>query len=165
VTPQEFRTLAAYCRWANRRVLDAAAALPEADRQRDLGGSFGSLHDTLVHVLWGERGWLQFWREGAFVPGSTPGEYRDADSLRAAWNDHDASFMAFVGDVSETSLAAEHIVDDERYSLADLVAHLFNHSSYHRGQIALLLRQLGHRPPATGYREFLTESRASGPEL
>jgi uncharacterized damage-inducible protein DinB len=45
------------------------------------------------------------------------------------------------------------------YSLAEMMQHLANHSSYHRGQIAVLLRQLGQTPPATDFLVFLDEQR------
>jgi uncharacterized damage-inducible protein DinB len=46
-------------------------------------------------------------------------------------------------------------------TLAETIHHLLSHSSYHRGQVALLLRQLGHAPPATGFRVFLTATRTA----
>src|SRR5712664_3422972 len=52
-----------YDRWANDRVLRAAAALSEEQFTRDLGGSFRSLRDVLVHIIGGEWGWLTYWKE------------------------------------------------------------------------------------------------------
>ena len=45
------------------------------------------------------------------------------------------------------------------YTLGELIQHALNHSTYHRGQAALLLRQLGHVPPFTDYHDFLAEAR------
>jgi uncharacterized damage-inducible protein DinB len=44
-------------------------------------------------------------------------------------------------------------------SLAHLMQHLANHSTYHRGQIALMMRQLGAQPLATDFHVFLAEGR------
>ncbi|MGE5413899.1 MAG: DinB family protein [Syntrophomonadaceae bacterium] len=43
--------------------------------------------------------------------------------------------------------------------LGELIQHAANHSTQHRGQVVLMLRQLGKTPPGTGFRQFLTESR------
>jgi hypothetical protein len=72
VTVDQLRPLVAFNRWANTRLLQAAAALSVEELERDLRASFGSLQGTLSHILWGERGWLHFWREGTFVPTPTP---------------------------------------------------------------------------------------------
>ena len=68
MTVEQLRLLAAYNHWANTRLLRAAATLSVEERERDLRASFGSLHGTLIHILWGERGWLHFWQEGDFCP-------------------------------------------------------------------------------------------------
>jgi uncharacterized damage-inducible protein DinB len=46
--------------------------------------------------------------------------------------------------------------------LGELVQHALNHSTFHRGQVVLLLRQMGHVPPPTDYAEYLAEARAAG---
>ena len=46
------------------------------------------------------------------------------------------------------------------FTLAELIQHVTNHSTYHRGQIVLLLRLLARVPPATDYAYFLIETRA-----
>ncbi len=52
-----------YDRWANNRVLQAASALTNEQFTRDLGGSFRSVRDTLVHIIAGEWGWFAYWKE------------------------------------------------------------------------------------------------------
>ena len=89
MTVEQLRSLSAYNRWANTRLLHAAAALSVEERERDLRASFGSLQGTLIHILWGERGWLHFWQAGDFVPMPTRGEYADFASLRSAWGRHE----------------------------------------------------------------------------
>jgi len=59
----DIRLLYEYDRWANNRVLQAAGALNDEQFTRDLGGSFGSVRDTLLHIIGGEWGWLGYWKE------------------------------------------------------------------------------------------------------
>jgi uncharacterized damage-inducible protein DinB len=54
--------LYAYDRWANGRVLDAAAQVTAEQFTRDLGGSFHSIRDTLLHIIGGEWIWLEYWK-------------------------------------------------------------------------------------------------------
>ena len=73
-----------YDRWANNRVLHAASALSTEQFTRDLGGSFRSVRDTLVHIIGGEWGWLTYWKEP--VP--------SASFLTDLWNRHDVLFSS-----------------------------------------------------------------------
>jgi uncharacterized damage-inducible protein DinB len=156
---EQLRSLVAYNSWANTRLLKAAAELSTEDRDRDLRASFGSLQGTLIHILWGERRWFQFWRDGTFMAEPTPGKYPDFASLRDAWAHHEEAYADYLLGLTQTALDAPRAVKANNYSLGELVQHILNHSTYHRGQIALLLRQLGHEPPSTDYRRFLTEER------
>jgi uncharacterized damage-inducible protein DinB len=154
---QDLHRLLAYNRWANAELLDAASRLSVDDFSKDLGASFGSLRGTLAHILFGERRWLQFWIDGAFSPLANLDAYPDTAALAAAWDILDHDRAAFAASLTDERLTAPVAVDANSYALGDLIQHIFNHSTYHRGQVALLLRQLGHQPPATDYRLFLTE--------
>jgi uncharacterized damage-inducible protein DinB len=159
VTVEELRLLAAYNRWANTRLQEAAAALSGEELQRDLRASFGSLEGTLIHILWGERGWLHFWQQGAFVRPPSPGEYPDFATLLSAWVRHDHAYGAYLLGLTQVQLEGPRTVDAVTYTLGELIQHALYHSTSHRGQVTLLLRQLGYEPPSTDYRDFLTETR------
>ena len=156
---QDVGTLLAYNRWANGRLLKAASRLSAEDFTRDLGASFGSVRGTLLHVLWGERRWLQFWQDGSFTPEANADTFPDTAALHAAWSVLDCDREAFAASLTDERLSTRVAVRDHTYTLADLIQHILNHSTYHRGQVVLLLRQLGQAPPATDYRLFLSETR------
>ena len=52
-------------RWANGRLLDAAAHVTAEQLTRDLGGSFHSICDTFLHIIGGEWIWLEYWKRMA----------------------------------------------------------------------------------------------------
>jgi uncharacterized damage-inducible protein DinB len=160
---QDLHRLFAYNRWANAELLEAASRLSADDFSKDLGASFGSLRGTLAHILFGERRWLQFWIDGRFSPAANLDAYPDTTALAAAWDILDRDRAAFAASLTDERLAARVSVDENSYALGDLIQHILNHSTYHRGQVVLLLRQLGHQPPATDYRLFLT--KVGVPEL
>jgi len=58
----DIQLLYKYDRWANNRVLQAVSALSPEQFTHDLGGSFRSVRDTLVHIIGGEWGWLTYWK-------------------------------------------------------------------------------------------------------
>jgi uncharacterized damage-inducible protein DinB len=162
MTVDQLRSLIAYNRWANTRVLEAAAALDAEERERDLRASFCSLAGTLIHMLWGEHSWLGFWQEGADMPPPGPEDYPDFASLRSAWSDHEEVYEAYLRGLTQADLDGPRTLNTVTYRLGELVQHALNHSTFHRGQVVLLLRQLGHVPPSTDYDEFLWETRGAG---
>lgn len=159
MTVEQLSLLVAYNRWANTRLLEAAESLSVPELERDLRASFDSLQGTLIHILWGEQGWLHLWREGTFLPDPVPGEYPDLASLKNVWSQHQEAYAAYLHGLTQAQLDAPRAVGPNTYALGELIQHILNHSTYHRGQVTLLLRQLGHEPPSTDYRRFLTEAR------
>ena len=68
MTSDDIQLLYKYDRWANNGVLKAVSKLSSEQFTRDLGGSFRSVRDTLVHIISGEWGWLTFWKEPSHRP-------------------------------------------------------------------------------------------------
>ena len=157
---QDVRIGFAYNRWANQRLLKATNQLPAEELERDLGGSFSSIRGVLRHLLWGERGWLQYWREGSFGPELSPADYSDLRSIAASWTSHEDEKAAFVRELTDEKLRAPCPVDENSYVLGELIQNILTHSTHHRGQVVHMLRQLGKTPPDTGFRHFLTENRS-----
>ena len=155
---QDFNTHFAYNKWVNHRLLEAAARLTTESFTKDLNASFGSLRGTLSHMLWGECWWLRFWQDGSLA-NDLPKEFPTFEALNARWAQLEQEQESFVAGLTEEQLAAPRRVRDYEYTLGELLHHLLNHSTYYRGQVALLLRQLGETPPATDFRLFLTEVR------
>ena len=126
---------------------------------KDLGASFGSVRGTLLHILWGEWGWLRYWQEGNFIREFPLEDFPTVASLEASWSELEQARRGFVAGLTDEALLEPRPLDEHTYSLAELIQQTLNHSTYHRGQVAVLLRQLGHAPPATDFRIFLTEAR------
>ncbi len=165
----DIRLLYEYDRWANNRVLQAASALSDEQFTRDLGGSFRSVRDTLVHIIGGEWGWLAYWKEPALSVAFTtdlrkrrdalfhPERFPNVAALQRKWAEVEKEQAEFVNGVTNESLQRMLPLRGTQISLAHLMQHLANHSTYHRGQIALMMRQLGAKPVATDFYVFLVE--------
>jgi uncharacterized damage-inducible protein DinB len=159
VNREDVGRLFAYDAWANRRLLRAASDLSARDFTRDLGASFGSVRGTFLHIMWGEKRYLHFWRTRARIDDAKVDDYPDVASLLSAWAAIETERCEFADSLSDEALDSRLTLRGHEYALRHLVQHVANHSTYHRGQVVLLLRQLGQVPPATDYALFLREGR------
>ena len=163
---EDIRTLYAYNRWANARVLDACRPLDAASFTRDLGNSFGSIQGTLAHVLWAEWIWLERWNGRSPRQPASTDSFPDAAALAARWAEIESARHAFLETLDDAALArriAYHNIKGERweYSLGHMLQHVVNHSTYHRGQVITMLRQLGREAPSTDFLLYFDEQGVS----
>jgi uncharacterized damage-inducible protein DinB len=151
-----------YNRWANRRALDAASRVPPEDFIREVGGSFGSLRNTLAHVYGTEWVWLERCRGTS--PPSLPAasEFPDAAAIRSKWETVEGERRRFLEALDPARLAESLTYTNFRgerwtYTLERILLHVVNHSTYHRGQVATILRQLGATPLSTDLLQYYDE--------
>jgi uncharacterized damage-inducible protein DinB len=154
-----------YCEWANHKFLDAAASLDAEAYGRDMQGSHGGIRDTLVHTYGAE--WVWFERFNGRSPSGLPGKdaLGDVAALRACWSALESArrdWLAGLAPGAGTRVVEYRTFkgDPYRAELWPLVQHVANHGSYHRGQVAVFLRQLGATPPTTDLVVFDRERAA-----
>ena len=170
MTKDDIQLLYEYDRWANNRVLQAASALSTEQFTRDLGGRFRSVRDTLVHIIGGEWIWLAYWKETSHSSALltnlrnrrdtlfNPDAFPIVASVQLRWAEIEKEQAEFLNRVTNESLEKFLPFRTAQIRLAHLMQHLANHSTYHRGQIALMMRQLDAEPLATDFHVFLVES-------
>jgi uncharacterized damage-inducible protein DinB len=162
MTPEQIRELFDFNAWANQRMLDACGALTDEQSTRDLGNSFPSVRDTLAHILGAEWIWLERWQGRLPTALLSPGDFADLAAIRARWVEVERDVRGFVGRLSADDLARVQQVwtlKGEPYShpLWQMIQHLVNYGSYHRGQITMMLRVLGAKPIGTDLIAFYRE--------
>ena len=147
----DLRLLIDYHYWARNRILDAVSALTPEQYSRDLGGSFRSVRDTLVHLYSAEWTWYQRWQGTSPTQMLSPDQFPDMDSIRTAWVAHEARVRAFVDGLDEAGV--NRMYDYKGFNgaagssiLWQMVQQVVNHGTYHRGQVTTMLRQLGAAP-------------------
>lgn len=148
--------------WANEQALDAVSRLTQADFSRDLKSSHGSIRDTLTHLVWSEWIWLQRWKGASPTIVFTPADFPSVASLRERFQTVSAGRTAFMADLTTErlhQLIEYRNVKGEiwRYPLWQQLYHVVNHSTYHRGQVATMLRQLGAAPTPTDFLVYYDE--------
>jgi uncharacterized damage-inducible protein DinB len=150
-----FATFAAYNRWANVRLYDAAAKLSDADYRAERGAFFGSLNGTLNHLLVTDRIWLnRFTGSGPQPTRLNDILFDDLAALTEARQAEDERIVAYVDGLSEADLAGTISYrtvtqpKDITQKLTPALAHFFNHQTHHRGQAHTLLTIAGGRDAA-----------------
>jgi uncharacterized damage-inducible protein DinB len=151
-------SMAAYNRWINEKIYAAAAELGDADRKRDLGAFFRSIHGTLNHLLPGDHVWLQrFAGEPVTMRSPSDELYADFDELRHARRAMDDRLERWAAELSDdftdrllSFFSVTYQKNRELPGWAALI-HLFNHQTHHRGQVTTLLKQLGKDPGVTDF--------------
>ena len=156
IGPDYARAMARYNLWMNTTVYDAAARLSDAERKRDLGAFFKSLHGTLNHILLGDRMWLgRFTGEIVRFPSLAHELCSDFGELRRERAKTDAAIDDYAAALTPERLAKPLVYRtflnprDVSFPLGFALMHFFNHQTHHRGQATTLLMQLGVDPGLT----------------
>ena len=151
MTAADIRLLVDYHYWARDRVVDAVMEISAEDFVAPRGSSFSSIRDTLAHTYFAEWAWYQRWQ--GHSPASLPdlGQFADVGALRAAWQALEQQVRGFLEPLSDADVT--RVIDYRLFSGAtgstpiwQMVQHLVNHGSYHRGQVTTMLRQAGAKP-------------------
>jgi len=164
MNPETAQELQKYNTWANMRLLDAVACLDAEQFTRALGGSFPSAQTTLTHMIWAEWVWLERWHDRSPKELFAPEEFPSVADLRVRWSPIQAGQQALVAALTPERLQRVGRYTNRKgetweYALWRQIHHLFNHSTYHRGQVTNMLRLLGAEPSPTDFLDYWDEGR------
>ena len=155
-----------YHHWAADRVLEAAAGLTAAQLDNPWGGSFGSGRALLRHVVGVEHLWCERWngRSPKGLP-DFPATFSGRDYF-TEWSkvkaDQSAYLAALTRDMLQGQLTYMNVKGERwTYRLAEVLHHVANHGTYHRGQLTHLLRDFGLAAPSTDFLVFVEVRRQS----
>ena len=158
-----FERLAQYNRWANRRLYAAAVELSDAQYREDRGAFFKSMRGTLNHILVADRVWLGRIEGSGPMPSSLDEILCDGfEELRAAREAEDERIIRVVraqdearfdGTLAYRSMAGT----SHELPFAQILTHIFNHQTHHRGQAHTLLSQFGFDAPSIDFVYYLLE--------
>lgn len=151
------RLQADYSRWASERSIEAARTLSEEELTRDLGNSYGGVMGTLTHIFYADRVWLSRLEGRPRTTMSDEGESWTLDTLAIAWTGIAERFAIWASGVADSEAILEYTnLAGKPGSLPiwQVMLHVVNHATYHRGQITTMLRQLGKTPISTDLHTF-----------
>jgi uncharacterized damage-inducible protein DinB len=158
IDPAYVQRMARYNRWQNANLYGVADTLSDAERRRERGAFFGSIHKTLSHLLWGDQIWMSRFTDVPKPLGGIPESaslYPDWDGLKRERVAFDETMIGWAdkldpasleGDLSFYSRSADRNITAPKWAL---ITHMFNHQTHHRGQVHCMLTQAGGKPRIT----------------
>jgi uncharacterized damage-inducible protein DinB len=150
-----YQMMAQYNHWMNRKLYAICAEIPDAERKKDLGAFFKSLHSTLDHLLYGDKAWMGRFLNEPFKGVSGQDLYSDFGALRRERENMDELILDWSArletDWLNRPFTYKSGIDGKTRTLPAwaLVTHMFNHQTHHRGQATALMKQLGRDPGVT----------------
>ncbi|HWV35489.1 MAG TPA: DinB family protein [Thermomicrobiales bacterium] len=150
----------AYDDWARERILAAARKLDPDALVRDFGSSFPSILATLIHMVQADWTWLRRWT-GESASAQTTGP-ADLDAVEASWTELARARWRFIENLTDADLdrTIRHQTSTGQIfemPLGQMMRHVVNHATYHRGQVVTMLRQAGQVPPSTDLIRYFRE--------
>jgi uncharacterized damage-inducible protein DinB len=161
---RNMRMLTRYTAWANRRLFQTLSSLPENELTKMRHIVFGNILRTLNHVYVIDLVW-QAHLEGRPHGFTTrnPESHPTFAELRSAQEHIDGWYIGYADDISE--LVCDEIVNfvfvgggSGSMSRGDILLHVVNHTTYHRGHIADMIYQIPAPPPTTDLPVFLRDA-------
>jgi uncharacterized damage-inducible protein DinB len=131
----DLQTMLDFHYWARDRLLEALEALTPDQYNKDLGSSFKSIRDTATHTYAAEWAWHERWQGRSPTALMPSDRFADVAALKSAWQGIDRTIQYKLLSGADGSSP-----------IWQMVQHVVNHASYHRGQITTMLRQLGAQP-------------------
>jgi uncharacterized damage-inducible protein DinB len=158
-----FRRMAAYNRWANQRLYEAAGKLSPEEFAAPRSGFFPSLLKTLNHILVGDTVWMgRLDGTGSSIKSLDQILHTEFTVLRTARAAMDERIVAYVEALAPARLEEDLVYrtvagDPMSTQVAQVLAHFFNHQTHHRGQAHAMLSSTEVAPPSLDLLYFLRD--------
>ena len=136
--------------WAHDRFAEVVATITPELFIRDNWSSFPSLRDTMLHVFSADGRWLDRFNGRAPRARLDPADYPYLEDVRGRWREIEEAQLKFVEGLGDNAIGGSLTLPAWQP-----LYHVAHHAGYHRGQLATMLRQLGHRPPTTDFIDFV----------
>jgi uncharacterized damage-inducible protein DinB len=151
MTVKDLETMFDYSYWANSKLFEVISQLTPELFTQAVAGSYGSVRNTMVHMLSAEWGWLDRCGGAKRGPALNAADFPTVASVRDKWQQVETHLRGFLRNLRDEDLG--RVVEfalgagpKQAMPLGALMQHAAVHGVHHRGQVALLLRMLGKVP-------------------
>ncbi|WP_438421012.1 DinB family protein [Bacillus siamensis] len=154
-----------YHLWANQQIFTRLKELPEDVYRKEIQSVFPSIAGVLTHVYLSDKGWFDVFSGGRLEDTLKSAEQQKEDILSKAIEELEDLFLELSDRYQlflqkeeniNLSLEIEHPSGDiMKTTAADMILHVVNHGTYHRGNITAMLRQMGYASVPTDYGIYL----------
>lgn len=156
---QRYIDYAAYNIWANNRLINNLSEQNDELLNRELTGSFPTIRATILHLWLAETGWLSRIKGNGWETSNVTEFSGSNKELFALWQTTSLNFKNFIETTDlEKQILFEHKGEKFSIPVREIAQTVFNHGSYHRGQLVMMMRQLGISDISqTDYIEWVRE--------
>ncbi|MSP14946.1 MAG: hypothetical protein EXR62_18555 [Chloroflexi bacterium] len=144
--------------WASLKLLDFCAGLSDEQLDATAAGTYGSIRDTLLHLVRAEVGYVR--HVNGKQPQNPPprDQFPGFEVLREAvrWTG-DELLQVSLAARADTMVTQRHPKAIEQYKLTDLMVQAVSHSIEHREQVSNIITQLGLEPPDMSGWQWMDE--------
>lgn len=137
---------ARYNIWANNLIIDAMLKLRPEAIDAEVVSSFPSVRKTVYHTWGAEYVWVQRLQRAphpVWVPAAFTGSFEEACSRWQQSSQQLLSVIESAGELTDKIDYQDLKLNAHSSRMCDMLLHVFNHGTYHRGQLVTMLRQLG----------------------
>jgi uncharacterized damage-inducible protein DinB len=152
MTVDDIRRSYEYSYWANRKLFQVMEQMAADQFTQAVAGSYGSIRNTMVHVMSAEWGWIERCGGPARGPQLSADDYPTVGALADAWRKVEAHVRGFLDTLRDEDLdrlvefTLPRGIGTRVMTIGELLQHSTNHAVHHRGQVVLLIRLLGYTP-------------------
>jgi uncharacterized damage-inducible protein DinB len=151
MTIKDIETLYDYGYWANRKLMEPLGRLTGEEFTEKICGSYGSIRTTLVHIISAEWGWMARCGGPERGPRLKPEDFPTLQSVTDTQNKVEHHVRTFLSTLEDEDLRravryANESGEKRSLLIEEMMLHAANHSTHHRAQVCLMLRELGHSP-------------------
>jgi uncharacterized damage-inducible protein DinB len=156
---QTHKDFSAYNIWANNKFIDSLSNVDEELLNQKIEASFPSIMKTVSHLWMAEMGWLSRLQGKGWEVSEITNFSGTAYELFKSWQKTSAAFKNFVENTDlEKNLHFDHKGESYSIPFREIAQTVFTHGSYHRGQLVIMMRQLGISDiPKTDYIEWVRQ--------
>lgn len=156
---QRYLDYALYNIWANNRLINNLLELDNKLLSHEFVGSYPTIRATILHIWFAETGWLSRLKENGWEATKVINFTGTNKELFKDWQHTSEAFKNFVRESDlEKEIPFEHKGEQFSIPSREIIQTVFNHGSYHRGQVVMMMRQLGITTiTQTDYIEWVRE--------
>lgn len=160
---QDIKFIYEYNYWANKKILEAAAKVPQEQFLAPAEFPFGGLHSTMLHVVDAEYGWRGFFETKKFNEDLKPEDFPTFEALERKFQDEEKAMRAWLNRLTDEDVNAHVAYTNDEGTLRNRILwhclhHVVNHGTQHRSEAAALLTRYDASPGDLDFTVFLIET-------
>ncbi|MBC6971354.1 damage-inducible protein DinB [Bacillus sp. Xin] len=151
--------------WANKQIFNRLNELPQNIYHKNIQSVFPSISNALAHIYLSDLGWLDVFSGKSMNHALRLAEQlkeqteakgiKEMEAMFAELAERYKIFLNKQENITKTLIIEHPSGDLMKTSVSELVPHVVNHGTYHRGNITAMLRQLGYSSVMTDYGFYL----------